>query len=235
MDTTTLIPQNIQISTSTVDNHLRKVPSDLIYILNKKKPPIPGLTYSEPTKIALQQIATLLNRNEIPEAVEKDSTQVSLRTSEGEDTQQPTIPNDNIIVKHNIQTSPLQTQPSTPNKQHNFHYNTKTTADTQFNTLLKEHLFEVQKLKKSSYKQPKTIVQTYLPNTPPFIIPTPKNTNRKIRKPTFQPTLGRPRLSPYAYSNITKNTAVRELLAQHAADNFLQLIICIPILVKKSL
>ena len=50
MDTTTLIPQNIQISTSTVDNHLRKVPSDLIYILNKKKLPVPGLTYSEPTK-----------------------------------------------------------------------------------------------------------------------------------------------------------------------------------------
>ena len=85
---------------------------------------------------------------------------------------------------------------------------------------MKEHLFEVQKLKKSSYKQPKNIVQTYLPNTPPFTIPTPKNTNRQIRKPTFQPTLGRPRLSPYAYSNITKNTAVRELLAQHAADNF---------------
>ena len=86
-DTATLISHNIPIPTSTIDEHLRKVSSDLIYILNKKKPPIPGLTYSEPTKEALQQIATLLNRNEILEADEKDSTQVSLRTSEGEDTQ----------------------------------------------------------------------------------------------------------------------------------------------------
>ena len=82
-DTATLIPHNIPISISI---HLRKISSDLIYILNKKKYPIPGLTYSEPTKEALQQIATLLNRNEIPEAVEKYSTQVSLRTFEGEDT-----------------------------------------------------------------------------------------------------------------------------------------------------
>ena len=40
-DTATLIPHNIPIPTSTIDEHLRKVSSDLIYILNKKKPPIP--------------------------------------------------------------------------------------------------------------------------------------------------------------------------------------------------
>ena len=141
-----------------------------------------------------------------------------MRTSEGEDTQQNIIPNDNIFVKHNIKSSRLQQQ-STPNKQNNFHYKNKTTTYTQFDTLLKEYLFEVQKLKKYSYRQPKHIVQRYLPNTPPFTIPTPKNTDRKIRKPTFKPTVGRPRLSPYAYSNITRNTAVRELLAQHTADN----------------
>ena len=77
---------------------MKEVTSDLIYILNKNKSPIPGLTYSEPTKEALQQIATLLNRNEIPKTVEKDSTQVSLHTSEGENTQRIIILNDNIIV-----------------------------------------------------------------------------------------------------------------------------------------
>ena len=86
---------------------------------------------------------------------------------------------------------------------------------------MKEHRCEVQKLKKYSYKQPKNISHRCLPNTPPppFTIPTPKNTNRKITTRTFKPTLGRPRLSLYAYSNITKNTAVRELLVQHTADN----------------
>ena len=133
-----------------------------------------------------------------------------MRTSEGEDTQQTIIPNDNIIVKHNIKTSPLQKHPSTSNKQNNFHYKNKTIINTQFDTLLKEHHFEVQKLKKSSYKQPKNISHRYLPNTPPFTIPTPKKTNRKIRKCTFKPTLGRPKLSPYVYSNITNNTVVRE-------------------------
>ena len=77
-----------------------------------------------------------LNRHEIPEAVEKDSTYVSLRTSEGEDTQHTIIPNNNTIVKHNIKTSPLQQQ-STLNKQNKFNYKNKTTTDTQFDTLLK--------------------------------------------------------------------------------------------------
>ena len=91
----------------------------------------------------------------------KQAKKTPLCTSEGEDTQQTIIPNDNIIVKHNIKSSPLQTQSSTPNKQHNFYYKNKTTPDT-FNKLLKEHHFEVQKLKKFSYTKPKTIsIDTY--------------------------------------------------------------------------
>ena len=142
-----------------------------------------------------------------------------MRTSEVKNTQQIIIPNDHVIVKNNIKPLSLQKQLSTPNKHNNFHYKNKPTIDTQFDTLLKEHLCELQKLKKYSYKQPKNISQRYLPNNPPFTIPTPKNTNTKITTRTFKPTLDRPRLSPYAYSNIAKNTAVRELLVQHAADN----------------
>ena len=130
------------------------------------------------------------------------------------------IPNDNVILKNNVKPLSLQKQTSTSNKPNNFHYKNKPTTDTQFDTLLKEHLCELQKLKKYSYKQPKNISQKYLQNNPSFTIPTPKNTITKIITRTFKPTLGRPRLSPYLYSNITKNTAVRELLAQHAADIF---------------
>ena len=36
-DIAALIPHNISIPTSTVDDHIRKVSSDLIYILNKKE------------------------------------------------------------------------------------------------------------------------------------------------------------------------------------------------------
>ena len=67
-----------------------------------------------------------------------------MHTSEGEDTQQTIIPNDNIIVKDNINTSSLQKQISTPNQQNNFHYQNKTTTYTQFDTLLKEYLCVVQ-------------------------------------------------------------------------------------------
>ena len=131
-----------------------------------------------------------------------------MRSSEGEDTQQTIIPNDNIIVKHNLKTSSLQEQIFSPNKRNNFHNKNKITMDTEFDTLLKEHLCEEQKLKKYSYKQPKNISQRYLPNTPPFTISTPKITNRKITKRTFKPTLGRPRLSSYAYSNITSKRTI---------------------------
>ena len=50
---------------------MKEVTSDLIYILNKNKSPIPRLIYSEPTKIVSEQIATLLNRNVIPEIIVK--------------------------------------------------------------------------------------------------------------------------------------------------------------------
>ena len=130
------------------------------------------------------------------------------------------IPNDNVILKNNIKPLSLQKQTSTSNTPNNFHYKNKPTTDTQFNTLLKEHLFELQKLKKYPYKQPKNISQRYLPNNPPFTIPTPKNTNTKITTRTFKPTLGRPRLSPYAYSNITKKYCSKRTISATCCRQF---------------
>ena len=46
---------------------MKKVTSDLIYILNKHKPLIPGLIYNDPITVALEQLTTLLNRNIKPE------------------------------------------------------------------------------------------------------------------------------------------------------------------------
>ena len=63
----TLILHNILIPTSTLKDHVKNVTSDLIYILNKHKPLIPGLIYSDPITVALEQLTTLLNRNIKPE------------------------------------------------------------------------------------------------------------------------------------------------------------------------
>lgn len=63
----TLILRNIPIPTSTLKDHVKKVTSDLIYILNKHKPLIPGLIYNDPITVALEQLTTLLNRNIKPE------------------------------------------------------------------------------------------------------------------------------------------------------------------------
>ena len=63
----TLILHNILIPTSTLKDHVKNVTSDLIYILNKHKPLIPGLIYNDPITVALEQLTTLLNRNIKPE------------------------------------------------------------------------------------------------------------------------------------------------------------------------
>ena len=86
-DTATLIPHNIPIPTSTLKEHVKNLTSYLIYVLNKKKNPIPELIYSEFLTTSLEQIVTLLNRNVIPEIIEKSSSQVILCTFEGEETQ----------------------------------------------------------------------------------------------------------------------------------------------------
>ena len=64
---------------------MKEVTSDLIYILNKNKSPIPRLIYSEPTKTALEQFTTLLHRNIIPEIIANESSQVIVHTFEGEE------------------------------------------------------------------------------------------------------------------------------------------------------
>ena len=124
----------------------------MTYILNKKKPAIPGVTYSELTKEALQQIVTLLNKNEVLETVKKNSTHVSLHTSEGKGTQQThIIPNDKIIIKHHIKRSPLQKQITSTNKQNNLQNKSKTITDAEFDRLLQEHLREVQTMSKYTF------------------------------------------------------------------------------------
>ena len=82
-DTATLILYTIPILASTLEDHLKMAISDAVYILNKKKSPISGLTYTELTTTAFQQTTTLLNRNILPEIVEV-AFQVVFCTSEGE-------------------------------------------------------------------------------------------------------------------------------------------------------
>ena len=63
---------------------MKKVTSDLIYILHKKKPQISGLMYSESTTAVLHQIIIFINRDVILDLIEKQSYLVKLCTSEAE-------------------------------------------------------------------------------------------------------------------------------------------------------
>ena len=169
-----------------------------------------------------------------------------MRTSKGEESQQKQsevsdlmtniIPNDNILQTNDIILLPnnmsqstrkllLLKQISSTNKQNNLQKKSKIITDSQFDGLLQEHLRNVQTVMTYTFKKPKNVSQTYLPNIPPFKIPTPKNSSRKTkRKFTFKSSIEKPRLSHYTHSNNTKHNTVTALLEEHsAADKYVNI------------